>query len=1575
LELNIGQQLGLDLDRHLVLDAGAGTGKTTVMAERYVEHILDPLQRAALVTHRLTEDGKLLRHWNDWAALLPDEIVAITFTNDASESLRHRIRQSLMERCDLPDPRIVGNDAKRNLLSKLEQAPIGTIDSFLHRLVKPWFGILGSAPSSSQISDESRVLLAAEVRDTALRIRHPSEGSSIGLSHQETSNLLRIRTRLSRLLGGRRGLVSVIEVLRSQSQFVWEVEAKMRQQSGRSLQGLQVSDLREIILAPVSAHIKESATLLHKEIQIFVDLLREPEVWSRLKIGDAENESRIIALLTLEDQAPPPDQWSSLLWCGELVRALTSQSNWNKRKLEPFSRGWIPHSSTGWVRGCNALGNLGKSQAMQRFFSEIRNSLNRITELFSNPQIFHVIQQARDAVDLEPENTPKWLHKDLTSTSFNEPLTSSPPLNPLPSPQLLIQNLVDLSDLARILSKIENHVKQLRLLRDHDDITRMASDLLLVKCPRNSDYLPPSVQARLDEPGEPWTDTHIHESIMIAKSLGDEKAVHRLSKGVERLYSIRAKFRAFIIDEFQDTSPQQWRILGRLWGPISQDNSALIWRPTVTFVGDAKQSIYRFRQAQVTVMSQATEIVQAANLHERSHHPLLTHFDPTSSRDPRPQEVRHPNTSIPSSKGAFRPANESVTEVTGIVNFGDGLEKGDDRSWARRQAGTISLDINHRTSGRLLRTIDRIFSSVFSPFHHQTPGDWYARPQGLYPSPQTENNPSSLEWLVPLPSPPRKPLPLGEIRTTVPPPSNMREMEHELIAARIQSLLNQDESSLGTDDATLQPSDFMILTTSRTHLPDLMSRLRAYGIPSQADTLGRLDRRPVARALLSLLSLLGDPKDRLAAAAFARSPIVGMAESDFEQFILSTTDEDDLLDALAKCYDNQPKGNLLGRLSSLRSTPISSLEIALRHSDLMVSYPDAEALSDGFQLLEVLQKLVEDNATDAATLSSRMREIRMSSAKLYTPTSSLANAVRVMTVHSSKGLESRVVILSGLFRQASASVNLETRPGLLVSPESLALRMHPWADQKSSIEGPLWHHTKRISSAQIAAEERRLLYVAATRVRERLIISGAPKGTFMDKEGALCLPIDMQNKPNLGQMLLHAIQSTALDDSPWKAVPVVQRSSKIISSAWATKENTRTCLRLNISSLSRNSGFPADEVKSVSVFHSPGELGSRIKSDPLHLAKAVDERAHNASKIPLQSPIKRLPRPRQIVIHPSSFDSISICPRRKWLDRVHYPLPQNGIIRMAIRQRSEYAGLAANRLGDIIHRLLEIGLGLTKPADSLTPLPPSWDLKNPFCVDSPETIRRAIPGDLSSSATATANRLVPLIANALATGNLGNWCKGKSMGGWRIQGMRTEWPFQQIWDHEPKFTDHVEVWSPFGPRKVGSPTLKLEVTGRCDLVLALQHEDGREAWLPLDLKTDGSLNHTTSESLRATAKSSEMFPVSSTENEILFSHRLQLASYRRILKNWSKSRHSNVRDVLPGGIIIGTSGRIVCMTDVEAKQAEDDLGPMLENLVAAEFLPKENNVLAKRLSTDHARVCNSCPHYLSGICGPTDSDS
>ena len=100
---NHSQRLGLDIDRHIALDAGAGTGKTTVMAERYVQHLIASIQRSTLVLPNgprepLTGHGSLrapARERTDrkeWQGLLPSEVVAITFTKKAASELKARIR-------------------------------------------------------------------------------------------------------------------------------------------------------------------------------------------------------------------------------------------------------------------------------------------------------------------------------------------------------------------------------------------------------------------------------------------------------------------------------------------------------------------------------------------------------------------------------------------------------------------------------------------------------------------------------------------------------------------------------------------------------------------------------------------------------------------------------------------------------------------------------------------------------------------------------------------------------------------------------------------------------------------------------------------------------------------------------------------------------------------------------------------------------------------------------------------------------------------------------------------------------------------------------------------------------------------------------------------------------------------------------------------------------------------------------------------------------------------------------------------------------------------------------------------
>ncbi len=116
--------------RMVLLEAGAGAGKTGVMVGRYC---------------RLVCDG----------GVSPDAILAITFTDKAAAELRQRIRAQLTLRAD------GGSERARELLGGLGSAWITTIHGFCHRL-------LATHPVAAGVDPRFRVLDAAEA-DRATR--------------------------------------------------------------------------------------------------------------------------------------------------------------------------------------------------------------------------------------------------------------------------------------------------------------------------------------------------------------------------------------------------------------------------------------------------------------------------------------------------------------------------------------------------------------------------------------------------------------------------------------------------------------------------------------------------------------------------------------------------------------------------------------------------------------------------------------------------------------------------------------------------------------------------------------------------------------------------------------------------------------------------------------------------------------------------------------------------------------------------------------------------------------------------------------------------------------------------------------------------------------------------------------------------------------------------------------------------------------------------------------------------------------------------------------------------------------
>ena len=202
-----------------------------------------------------------------------------------------------------------------------------------------------------------------------------------------------------------------------------------------------------------------------------------------------------------------------------------------------------------------------------------------------------------------------------------------------------------------------------------------------------------------------------------------------------------------------------------------------------------KQSIYRFRQAEVSVMRRAVEAIRQFNIDEEAETRLDHLREPGCGRDPRPVGGG-------GETGSF--SNEHTGETSAphtFVRYDEEDQQGEPsivgHRLLRRSEGHVDLTSNHRTRHDLMETMNDMFDEVFDPRYHDLPGDWHAEAQRLRPARDTEQ-PGVLEWLLPIPGAITEvPLDLDvSVNTFVDPNASQVQLEHELLADRLHALLN-----------------------------------------------------------------------------------------------------------------------------------------------------------------------------------------------------------------------------------------------------------------------------------------------------------------------------------------------------------------------------------------------------------------------------------------------------------------------------------------------------------------------------------------------------------------------------------------------------------------------------------------------------------------------------------------------------------------------------------------------------------------------------------------------------------------
>ena len=401
----------------------------------------------------------------------------------------------------------------------------------------------------------------------------------------------------------------------------------------------------------------------------------------------------------------------------------------------------------------------------------------------------------------------------------------------------------------------------------------------------------------------------------------------------------------------------------------------------------------------------------------------------------------------------------------------------------------ILLSENFRSRPNILHAVNHVF-------HHTLRGDAleidYDERAALQPGLPAEQDPAVELHLI-------LPREQGEEEDEDGEQLDATQREAALIAERVEQLLKQTVTEKGRT-RNLQFRDMVILLRSASSRAAKMADiLKARGIPVYSDADSQYFDVQEVDDTLNLLQVLDNPlQDEKLLAALAAPPF-DWTPAEMAELRLQAESTKEPLHRVFFRLAQQPgrakdAADTLARWRFLaQNTPLDSfLRDLLEETG---AYMLAGAKPQGELRRANLRLLCERAGPDPQpqTLQgflSRVHEARkQDNTKAAATLGAQENVLRIMTIHKSKGLEFPVVFLPDLAHQFRLASQGEWM--LLDSALGLALRKVDRAKHMT-------HHTFQGKAIQlkkareVRSEEARLLYVAMTRARERLILLGAP---------------------------------------------------------------------------------------------------------------------------------------------------------------------------------------------------------------------------------------------------------------------------------------------------------------------------------------------------------------------------------------------------------------------------------------------------------------------------------------------------
>jgi ATP-dependent helicase/nuclease subunit A len=507
-----------------------------------------------------------------------------------------------------------------------------------------------------------------------------------------------------------------------------------------------------------------------------------------------------------------------------------------------------------------------------------------------------------------------------------------------------------------------------------------------------------------------------------------------------------------LVDEAQDTAPSQWDMINGLTSEFFAGAGARDTGRTLFVVGDEKQSIYSFQGA----------------------------------------------------------------EPARFLAEGDALQA--QAKAAGQACHRPELDVSFRSSQEVLTAVDQAFADLATP-EMQAPETKFlanpaARPFGHYHGHRAARagTPGCVEFWPAVPKP--ESVEENSIFDPVDAPrrGSARDVLAATLAQSIRDMLDRgdavwEESAGEFTQRAVRPGDIGILVWRRTggFFEEIIRQLKLAGVPvAGADRMVLRDQTAV-KDLMALGRLAITPGDDLALAEVLKSPFFD--PDDGQPPII----DDAALFDLSQTRKSKRRGALWNALFTSEDPRFAEARSALtdwrnhadnnRLYDLFAGFLNTRSATGEPRWARLYARLGEEardpveaflaRAMDhererGGAMSSFIASVENEDTQLKREMGGERSEVQVMTVHASKGLERPVIILPDTTRSPLTGKG----ESLFADPEAGLI----WSPRKAG-DTALVTELRDARSARQLAEHNRLLYVALTRARDRLIVCGWRHGS------------------------------------------------------------------------------------------------------------------------------------------------------------------------------------------------------------------------------------------------------------------------------------------------------------------------------------------------------------------------------------------------------------------------------------------------------------------------------------------------